>query len=169
MPIGRNSFIQMTKLSNVKGRITYISSHAKQENLYAVYETTERKFWRELAKCNQEEFVKSGTEGKCIEARELIIALPESFTDYRDAYFAAREVEKAKENVEIRLYPINLSEFLEKNLNTYFSIKTYILDEAKEEQGNPQETPFEMECFIDNPLKKIIKVDMIDAQTIQAV
>ena len=58
MPIGRNSFIQMTKLSNVKGRITYISSHAKQENLYAVYETTERKFWKELAKCNQEEFVK---------------------------------------------------------------------------------------------------------------
>ena len=81
MPIGRNSFIQMTKLSNVKGRITYISSHAKQENLYAVYETTERKFWRELAKCNQEEFTKSGTEGKCIEARELIIALPESFTE----------------------------------------------------------------------------------------
>ena len=54
----------MTKLSNVKGRITYISSHAKQENLYAVYETTERKFWKELAKCNQEEFVKSGTERK---------------------------------------------------------------------------------------------------------
>ncbi|MFR2370495.1 MAG: MobA/MobL family protein [Anaerobutyricum sp.] len=73
----------MTKLSNVKGRITYISSHAKQENLYAVYETTERKFWRELAKCNQEEFTKSGTEGKCIEARELIIALPESFTEFQ--------------------------------------------------------------------------------------
>ena len=82
VPIARNSFIQLTKLSNVKGRITYISSHAKQENLYAVYETTERKFWRELAKCNQEEFAKSGTEGKCIEARELIIALPESFVEY---------------------------------------------------------------------------------------
>ena len=82
MPIARNSFIQLTKLSNVKGRITYISSHAKQENLYAVYETTERKFWRELAKYNQEEFAKSGTEGKCIEARELIIALPESFVEY---------------------------------------------------------------------------------------
>ena len=73
----------MIKLSNVKGRISYISSHAKQENLYAVYETTERKFWRELAKCNQEEFEKSGTEGKCIEARELIIALPESFTEFQ--------------------------------------------------------------------------------------
>ncbi len=54
----------------------------KQENLYAVYETTERSFWSDLAKCNHAEFKKSGTEGKCIEARELIIALPESFTEY---------------------------------------------------------------------------------------
>lgn len=82
MPIVRNSFVQMSKLTNLKGRISYISSKARQENLYAVYETTDRKFWTELAKCNQEEFKKSGTEGKCIEARELIIALPESFVDY---------------------------------------------------------------------------------------
>ena len=82
MSIVRNSFIQMSKLTNLKGRINYISSHARQENLYVVYETTDRKFWTELAKCNQEEFKKSGTEGTCIEARELIIALPESFVDY---------------------------------------------------------------------------------------
>ena len=71
----------MSKLHNVRGRITYISSHAKQENLYAVYETTDRPYWTELARYNQQEFLKSGTEGKCIEARELIIALPESFPD----------------------------------------------------------------------------------------
>lgn len=71
----------MEKLHNVRGRITYISSHAKQENLYAVYETTDRAYWTELARYNQQEFLKSGTEGKCIEARELIIALPESFPD----------------------------------------------------------------------------------------
>lgn len=47
--------------------------------MYAVYETTDRHYWTELAKCNQQEFEKSGTEGKCIEAREFIIALPESF------------------------------------------------------------------------------------------
>ena len=82
MLIVRNSFIQMSKLTNVKGRISYISSHARQENLYAVYETTDRNFWKELAKCNQEEFKKSGTEGNCTEARELIIALPESFVEY---------------------------------------------------------------------------------------
>ncbi len=80
--MARHSFIQMSKLTNLKGRISYISSHARQENLYAVHETTERKFWNELAKCNQEEFKKSGTEGSCIEARELIIALPESFVEY---------------------------------------------------------------------------------------
>ena len=83
-PTHRNSFIRMCKLHDVRGRITYISSHAKQENLYAVYETTDRSYWRKLAKCNQEEFKKSGTEGKCIEARELIIALPESFPDLYD-------------------------------------------------------------------------------------
>ena len=86
------------------------------------------------------------------------------FADYREEYFAARRAENAKKNVEIRLYPKNLCEFLEKNLNAYFSIKTYILDAAKEETEIPQKTPFEMECFIDNPLKRIIKVDMIDAQ-----
>lgn len=69
----------MSKLPYVRGRITYISSYAKQENLYAVYETTDRRYWTELAKCNQQDFQKSGTEGKCIEAREFIIALPESF------------------------------------------------------------------------------------------
>ena len=74
----------MSKLHNVRGRITYISSHAKQENLYAVYETIDRHYWTELARFNQQEFQKSGTEGKCIEARELIIALPESFPDLYD-------------------------------------------------------------------------------------
>ena len=82
----RNSFIQMSKLSNVRGRITYISSHAKQENLYTVYETTERSFWKELALCNRHAFQKSGTEGKCIEARELIIALPEDLVQYEPEY-----------------------------------------------------------------------------------
>ncbi|WP_443662313.1 MobA/MobL family protein [Eshraghiella crossota] len=98
MSIVRNSFIQMSKLTNLKGRINYISSHARQENLYAVYETTDRKFWTELAKCNQEEFKKSGTEGKCIEARELIIALPESFVDYEPDRLLKLFTEHFKQN-----------------------------------------------------------------------
>lgn len=77
----RNSFIQMTKLHNVRGRIYYISSPKKQENLYAVYETTDRNFGLTLQNIIRQN-LKNGTEGKCIEARELIIALPESFTEY---------------------------------------------------------------------------------------
>ena len=96
--IVRNSFIQMSKLPNVKGRISYISSNARQENLYAVYETTDRKFWTELARYNQEEFEKSGTKGSCIEARELIIALPESFVEYEPDKLLKLFTEHFKQN-----------------------------------------------------------------------
>ena len=79
--MARHSFIQMSKLSNVKGRISYISDPTRQENLYATYSTREDvTFWNDLAKECQEEFRRYGTEGKCIEARELIIALPEEYT-----------------------------------------------------------------------------------------
>ena len=80
--MSRHSFIQMSKLPNVKGRISYITSHARQENLYATYRTADSTFWSNLARESQQEFQRSGTEGKCIEARELIIALPEIYTQY---------------------------------------------------------------------------------------
>ncbi len=87
----------MAKLHNLSVRITYISSHAKQEHLYEVYTTEpDRAFWRELAKCNQEEFEKSGTNGKCIEARELMIALPESFINYDHDYLLKKMVDEFK-------------------------------------------------------------------------
>ena len=72
----------MSKLPNVKGRISYITSHARQENLYATYRTADNEFWNNLARESQQEFKRSGAEGKCIEARELIIALPEVYTQY---------------------------------------------------------------------------------------
>ncbi len=81
--MARHSFIQMSKLSNVKGRISYISDPKRQEYLYATFSTREdMAFWNDLAKECQEEFKRFGTEGKCIEARELIIALPEEYTQY---------------------------------------------------------------------------------------
>ena len=80
--MARHSFIQMSKLSNVKGRISYITSHARQENLYATYRTADNTFWSNLARESQQEFKRSGAKGTCIEARELIIALPEVYTKY---------------------------------------------------------------------------------------
>ena len=81
--MARHSFIQMSKLSIVKGRISYISDPKRQEYLYAAYSTREdMTFWDELAMECREEFKRFGTEGKCIEARELIIALPEEYTQF---------------------------------------------------------------------------------------
>ena len=101
----RNSFIEMAKLHNLSGCITYISSHAKQEHLYEVYATEpDRVFWRELAKCNQEEFEKSGTNGKCIEARELMIALPESFINYDHDYLLKKMVDEFKEKYGVECF-----------------------------------------------------------------
>ncbi len=101
----RNSFIEMAKLHDLSGRITYISSHAKQEHLYEVYATEQdRAFWRELARCTQEEFEKSGTNGKCIEARELMIALPESFINYDHDYLLKKMVDEFKEKYGVECF-----------------------------------------------------------------
>ncbi len=101
----RNSFIEMAKLHNLSGRITYISSRAKQEHLYEVYATEpDKAFWRELAKCSQEEFAKSGTNGKCIEARELMIALPESFISYDHGYLLKKMVDEFKEKYGVECF-----------------------------------------------------------------
>lgn len=89
------------------------------------------------------------------------------FTEYRNAYFAARATEitgKRKNTSQMNLYPKNLCDFLDKKLTAYFSIKSYVLDPRESEAEPPQTTPYTMECFTNNPLKGIIRIDMIDAQ-----
>lgn len=78
----RHSFIRQYKLDDVCGRCDYIGNPDRQERLYATYSTVEPEFWRELAEQNRYDFKRSNSKGKCIEARELVIALPESFQEY---------------------------------------------------------------------------------------
>ena len=119
--MGRHSFIRMSKLTDVRGRVDYISNQKRQENLYAVYSTVEPEFWKYLSEQAQHEFWKSNQSGgKCIEARELIIALPEClqssspdlvlqlFTEkFREQYgvqcTAALHHNKSKSNYHIHL------------------------------------------------------------------
>lgn len=87
------------------------------------------------------------------------------FTEYREAFFAARETEKKNTgNEAIQLFPKNLCDFLERKLPAYFTIKSYILDPSKAADPSSQETVFEMECLTDNPLKGIVRINMISAQ-----
>ena len=152
----RHSFIQMTKLSNVRGRITYISSHAKQEHLYAVYETTERSYWTELARCSQQEFKKSGVDGKCIEARELIIALPEllyeqgmpdmllkSFTDKFKEKYGVECVAALHHNKRMTNFHIHLI-FSERQLLAEPVIKIATRNMFYDEHGNHVRTKKEI-------------------------
>lgn len=75
----QHSFVRTTKLTDVKGRIDYIGNPKRQEYLYAFFSTVEPEFWLHLSDQAQFDFWRSHQKtGKCIEARELIIALPES-------------------------------------------------------------------------------------------
>lgn len=78
----RHSFIRMTKLTDVRGRVDYISNPKRQEHLYATYTTVKPEFWQYLSEQAQHDFWMSNQKtGKCIEGRELIIALPESLRE----------------------------------------------------------------------------------------
>lgn len=89
------------------------------------------------------------------------------FSDYREAYFVARRTELTgadDRNCSISLFPKSLCEFIDRKLAIYFSVKSYVLDPQRGEEKPPQDTSFEMGCFTDNPLKGIVRVDMISAQ-----
>lgn len=95
--MGRHSFIQVSKLTDIKGRIDYISNPKRQENLYGTYSTvTDGIFWDYLAGQNQEDFKRSGAKGNCIEARELIISLPEVYQSFDRELLLKAFVEKFK-------------------------------------------------------------------------
>lgn len=87
------------------------------------------------------------------------------FTDYRESYDAARATESSKpHNNTFKLFPKDLCDFLERKLTTYFSIKAFMLDPSQSGTISAQPTAFEMECLTENPLRNIIRVDMINAQ-----
>jgi len=74
----RHSFVQMTTLTDVCGRVDYITNPKRQEHLYATYTSVKPEYWKLLSKQSQFDFWRSHqSKGKCIEGRELVIALPE--------------------------------------------------------------------------------------------
>lgn len=86
------------------------------------------------------------------------------FADYRKEFLAARKTESYSKGNDITLFPKNLCEFLSEKMTSYFSLKSFILDPSIEINDDPIPTKFELECLTDNPLKGIVKIDIIDAQ-----
>ena len=116
----RHSYCRQTKLSDIGGRIDYITNPDRQEHLYATYDTATPEFWKQLKEENHKEYDRYGCSGMVVEGREWIIALEESltkedpemilkiFTDtFRDKYgvdcLAALHHNKTESNYHIHL------------------------------------------------------------------
>lgn len=70
-------YLSSRKLSNVKGRINYITNEKKQENIVDYYNTTDNEFWKMLAIESRARHKEVNAGGKCCEAREFIIGIPQ--------------------------------------------------------------------------------------------
>lgn len=73
-----SGYLDSRKLTNVKGRLNYITNKDKQENIVDYFNTTDKNFWLLLAKENRLRHKEAKAGGKCCEARELIIGIPQN-------------------------------------------------------------------------------------------
>ena len=93
----------MSKLTDVQGRVNYISNPERQEHLYAAYSTVEPEFWRYLSEQSRYDFWRSNQpSGKCIEGHELIIALPESLQQCEPELVLKLFTEKFREEYGVK-------------------------------------------------------------------
>ena len=139
------------------GRIDYISNLKRQEHLYATYQTdgVTPEFWKNLARENQLDFKVSGTTGKCIEEREFIIALPESFVEYKaddvvrlftDSFHKRYDAECSAalhHNKKMTNYHIHLV-FSERKMLEHPEVKTATRNMFYDEQGKHRRTKKEI-------------------------
>ena len=84
--------VKATPLPNVRGRVNYISSEKKQENLVAVFSSTnDPTFWKDLANHCQEQ-AKFSKSGKACEGREFMVALANEISDIKDGQELAKDI-----------------------------------------------------------------------------
>lgn len=99
-----------------------------------------------------------------------LIYQPKSLEDLKvffcDEYKSARKLESENSEVNAKVSPNDLCEYLKLNgnLNSKFNIHSYILDPDKENDLYPQRTDLQSEINEENPLSKLIKIDFINAQ-----
>ncbi len=101
--------------------------------------------------------------------------IEELYKDYISSFKSAKEtIEIAKKQKEtskstLELWPRTMREFLDKQLFTRFTVRSYILDPKKRKSpiegvAQPQELPSDSLYLNEDPFKGLIKIDPIDAQ-----
>lgn len=90
--------------------------------------------------------------------------MEELYSNYTNSYHKARTIESSSKNkANLDLWPKSLSEFLARDFTNLFTLTPYILDVAKK-NIICQPTNYSAECLNKNPLKGLMRVDMIAAQ-----
>lgn len=77
------------------------------------------------------------------------------------------EAKKKKETIQLKLWPKDLHDFLDKKIRTYFKIEAYTLNPSKynkESTVEIQTIPLDSIALESNPLKGLIRIDIINAQ-----
>lgn len=82
---------------------------------------------------------------------------------------AAKAAEGKEDPPQLELWPLNLIDFLERRLRTFFKVKAYLLDPAKVEEpidgvARMQALSDDAEPIEGNPLDGLIQIDEISAQ-----
>ena len=70
-------YLSSRKISKVMGRINYVKNEKKQENIMSSYNTTSTEFWQDLARENRARHIEARAGGQCVEAREIIVGIPQ--------------------------------------------------------------------------------------------
>ncbi|MGH4037625.1 MAG: ATP-dependent endonuclease [Sphaerochaeta sp.] len=85
---------------------------------------------------------------------------------FLEEYTKARDIEISyggEDKPEI-IRPNSLSEYINENLISKFRVQTYLLDPKKGKEIDIESTDFDSLILETNPLKKLLKIDMINAQ-----
>jgi predicted ATP-dependent endonuclease of OLD family len=95
------------------------------------------------------------------------------FKDFTTAFKAAEDVAAAgkegEKKISLNLWPKTLWDFLERELNSHFTVKAYTLDPAAlktpvDGVAQPQQLVSENLPLSSDPLKALIKIDIVNAQ-----
>jgi predicted ATP-dependent endonuclease of OLD family len=99
------------------------------------------------------------------------VSIETLYQDFTASFNASQqtidEAKKKKETLQLKLWPKDLHDFLDEKLRTYFKIEAYTLDPSKYNQGSAvviQTIPLDSIALESDPLKGLIKIDIINAQ-----
>lgn len=104
--MAKSVIVKFRKINSVKNNIAYLKDKKEHPETCMHYSTCDNKLWMEYAEKNQEEFLRSGQKGKCVEAHEMIFVFPNEFysLDQEERFYLIKkfaEIIKTDFNVDV--------------------------------------------------------------------